>query len=81
MIAVLKEIVETVILRPTYDNTRVANFVLWANDNEDDLKGYYLALGKTLPDPDSTDNLLETSRAQKFLTFQKCQWDRARGAF
>jgi hypothetical protein len=81
MIAVLKEIVETAVYRPKFDNRRVKVFTHWQIDNEEQLKGYSLALGRSMPDPDSSDNLLEFSRAQKFQSFCLCQYDRETGVY
>lgn len=81
MIAVLKEITVRAILRPKYNNKRVENFILWSIDNEDDIKGYYLALGKALPDAVRDGHLKADGDAHRYMNFVQAQWDRARGAF
>ena len=79
MNAVLK-IDPQAVLPPKYDNTHCAYFGQWSRDNAAALLDYYLALGRSLPDADD-NNLSGLAKAQRFICFQKVQWDRARGAF
>ena len=79
MNAVLK-IDPVAVIPPKYDNTRTASFGQWSRDNAVALTDYYLALGRSLPDEDD-NNLSGLAKAQRFICFQKVQWDRARGVF
>lgn len=64
---------------PRYDNTRLATAGLWIRDNYEALKHRYIELGRALPD-DEDGSLEGFAKAQRFLSFCLCQWDRARGA-
>ena len=80
MNAQLKPLDVQAVTRPTYDNTHASSFSWWSTDNDKALRAYYLDLGK--PWPQDEDTLLAASaKAQRFICFCKCQWDRARGVF
>ena len=79
MNAQLKPIEVMAVIRPQYDNTHVVKGALWMKDNDDSLRGYYIALGGRLPKPED-DNITAFGRAQKFLSFCAVQWDRERMA-
>ena len=79
MNAQLKPIEARCVGRPRYDNTHVTKGALWMRDNDAALKGYYADLGGRLPKPED-DNITAFGRAQKFLSFAACQWDRERMA-
>lgn len=63
--------------RPRYDNANAARGGIWIKDNYDRLHGYYVALGGRLPKAED-DNITGFARAQKFMSFCACQWDRER---
>jgi hypothetical protein len=74
----LKPIESRCITRPDWDNTHVREAGRWVSDNHMALVGYYRELGKAMPDDERGDHLLQTARAQRFLSFCHCQWDLAR---
>jgi hypothetical protein len=78
MNARLKPITARAITRPDWDNTHVREAGRWVADNRAALCGYYRELGKALPNEEPGDNLLQTARAQGFLSFCHVQWDLAR---
>ena len=78
MNAQLKPVAPTV-AKPAYDNTQKV-FCLWYARNEQALLDYYAELGRALPQ-DADDNLLATARAERFLSFARCQFDIAHGRF
>lgn len=80
MVAVLKPIEIRCLVPEEYDNT-AKDYCIWFVRNEHKLRARYEALGRSMPDTQSNDNLLETARGAAFLSFCRCQWDQAKGAF